>query len=170
MIQSYVIFNFFIQPIKETIQLCIFSFFFYFYKKVNDNSTSLTQKKKKKKVPKSTQKSFFFERYFCSLLRFLFFLQLFHLGWIALPFASANFLLYFSVSYALNVNCQVSLGWLENSRDKLIKCAFTCFSKKKMSFHIVSSMWARTHMCHTPNRWDSRTKLTWEEDAMLLSR
>ena len=165
MIQSYVIFNFFIQPIKETIQLCIFSFFFYFYKKVNDNSTSLIpKKKKKKKYLKALKNLSFLRGTFAVCYGFSFFF------WIALPFASANFLLYFSVSYALNVNCQVSLGWLENSRDKLIKCAFTCFSKKKMSFHIVSSMWARTHMCHTPNRWDSRTKLTWEEDAMLLSR
>ena len=102
-------------------------------------TTLLHLPQKKKKVPKSTQKSFFFERHFCSLLRFLFFLQLFHLGWIALPFASANFLLYFSVSYALNVNCQVSLGWLENSRDKLIKCAFTCATHPTGETHVQSS-------------------------------
>ena len=62
MIQSYVIFNFFIQPTKETIQLCIFIFFFYFYKKVNDNSTSLTQKKKKKKSTLKALKNLSFLR------------------------------------------------------------------------------------------------------------
>ena len=73
-------FQFFYSINKRNNSVMYFQFFFFFNKKLNEKSTSLTQKKKKKKVPKSTQKSFFFERYFCSLLRFLFFLQLFHLG------------------------------------------------------------------------------------------
>ena len=96
-------------------------------------TTLLHLPQKKKKYLKALKNLSFLRGTFAVCYGFSFFF------WIALPFASANFLLYFSVSYALNVNCQVSLGWLENSRDKLIKCAFTCATHPTGETHVQSS-------------------------------